>query len=201
MKIALAALAGYLLGNIQFAVIFSHLRHHDDVRRYGSGNPGSTNMLRVYGVRDGALTFAGDLLKGVAGVAIGRALGGETAACAAALGVILGHDFPMFFGFRGGKGVASSLGIVWALNPVWGAAVTAIAGAVVLATRIISMASMTGAAAFLVIALIWGGDVYIKLLSAAMFLLILLRHRENIARLKNGTESRVSFKSKDKQAD
>jgi len=200
MKIALAALIGYLLGNIQFAVIFSHLRHHDDVRRHGSGNPGSTNMLRVYGIRDGALTFAGDLLKGVAGALIGRALGGEPAACAAALGVILGHDYPALFGFRGGKGVASSLGIAWALNPVWGAAVTAVALCVVLATKIISLASMVGAATLFAIALIWGGNVYVKLLAGAILLLVVLRHRDNIARLKNGTESRVSFKKKDKRA-
>ena len=75
-----SAALGYIIGNIQFAVIFSYLLHRDDVRHHGSGNAGSTNMLRVYGKKDGIITFAGDLLKGVAGVLIGRLLGGENCA-------------------------------------------------------------------------------------------------------------------------
>ena len=98
-----SAALGYIIGNIQFAVIFSYLLHRDDVRHHGSGNAGSTNMLRVYGKKDGIITFAGDLLKGVAGVLIGRLLGGENCAYMGAMGVVLGHCYPAFFGFSCGK--------------------------------------------------------------------------------------------------
>ena len=89
-----SAALGYIIGNIQFALIFSHLLHRDDVRHHGSGNAGSTNMLRVYGKKDGIITFVGDFLKGVAGVLIGRLLGGENCAYIGAVGVVLGHCYP-----------------------------------------------------------------------------------------------------------
>lgn len=89
-------LLGYLLGNLQFAIVFSHLLYHDDVREHGSGNAGSTNMLRVFGLKSGLLTFIGDFLKGVAAVLIGRSLGGAIGSYCMALGAILGHDFPPF---------------------------------------------------------------------------------------------------------
>ena len=165
-----SAALGYIIGNIQFAVIFSYLLHRDDVRHHGSGNAGSTNMLRVYGKKDGIITFAGDLLKGVAGVLIGRLLGG-------------------------GKGVASSLGAVFALNPLYGGIVSIVAAIVAIATKTISAASLSGTAAYLIIALIWGTKGN-KLFAAALFILICIRHRENIARMIAGSEGRVLEKFK-----
>ncbi len=190
-----SAALGYIIGNIQFAVIFSYLLHRDDVRHHGSGNAGSTNMLRVYGKKDGIITFAGDLLKGVAGVLIGRLLGGENCAYMGAVGVILGHCYPVFFGFHGGKGVASSLGAVFALNPLYGGIVSIVAAIVAIATKTISAASLSGTAAYLIIALIWGTKGN-KLFAAALFILICIRHRENIARLIAGSEGRVLEKFK-----
>ena len=172
-----SAALGYIIGNIQFAVIFSYLLHRDDVRHHGSGNAGSTNMLRVYGKKDGIITFAGDFLKGVAGVLIGRLLGGENCAYMGAVGVILGHCYPAFFGFHGGKGVASSLGAVFALNPLYGGIVSIVAAIVAIATKTISAASLSGTAAYLIIALIWGTKGN-KLFAAALFILICIRHRE-----------------------
>lgn len=190
-----SAALGYIIGNIQFAVIFSYLLHRDDVRHHGSGNAGSTNMLRVYGKKDGIITFAGDLLKGVAGVLIGRLLGGENCAYMGAVGVILGHCYPVFFGFHGGKGVASSLGAVFALNPLYGGIVSIVAAIVAIATKTISAASLSGTAAYLIIALIWGTKGN-KLFAAALFILICIRHRENIARMIAGSEGRVLEKFK-----
>ena len=190
-----SAALGYIIGNIQFAVIFSYLLHRDDVRHHGSGNAGSTNMLRVYGKKDGIITFAGDLLKGVAGALIGRLLGGENCAYMGAVGVVLGHCYPVFFGFHGGKGVASSLGAVFALNPLYGGIVSIVAAIVAIATKTISAASLSGTAAYLLIALIWGTKGN-KLFAAALFILICIRHRENIARMIAGSEGRVLEKFK-----
>lgn len=190
-----SAALGYIIGNIQFAVIFSYLLHRDDVRHHGSGNAGSTNMLRVYGKKDGIITFAGDLLKGVAGALIGRLLGGENCAYMGAMGVVLGHCYPVFFGFHGGKGVASSLGAVFALNPLYGGIVSIVAAIVAIATKTISAASLSGTAAYLIIALIWGTKGN-KLFAAALFILICIRHRENIARMIAGSEGRVLEKFK-----
>lgn len=190
-----SAALGYIIGNIQFAVIFGYLLHRDDVRHHGSGNAGSTNMLRVYGKKDGIITFAGDLLKGVAGALIGRLLGGENCAYMGAMGVVLGHCYPVFFGFHGGKGVASSLGAVFALNPLYGGIVSIVAAIVAIATKTISAASLSGTAAYLIIALIWGTKGN-KLFAAALFILICIRHRENIARMIAGSEGRVLEKFK-----
>ena len=190
-----SAALGYIIGNIQFAVIFSYLLHRDDVRHHGSGNAGSTNMLRVYGKLDGIITFAGDLLKGVAGVLIGKALGGESCAYVGAVGVLLGHCYPAFFGFHGGKGVASSLGAVFALNPLYGAAISVVAAIVAILTKTISAASLAGTTAYLVIALIWGTKAN-KLFAAVVFAVICIRHRENIARMIAGSEGRVLEKFK-----
>ncbi len=192
-----AAIAGYLIGNVQFAVIFSHMLHHDDVRHHGSGNAGSTNMLRVYGVKAGVITFIGDLIKGAGAVLLGRAIGGQEAAYCAALGVVIGHCWPVFFRFKGGKGVASSLGAAVLLNPLWGL-VAGLAGIAVAAiTRKISPASLTGFTVYLIIALIFG-NMWDRIAAVILFAIVVYRHRENIVRLIHGEESAV-FERKDKE--
>lgn len=186
-----AALVGYLLGNVQFAVIFSHLLHHDDVRHHGSGNAGSTNMLRVYGMKAGVITFIGDLIKGAAAVLIGRMLGGQDAAYCGALGVVIGHCWPVFFRFKGGKGVASSLGAAMMLNPLRGTAVAILGGIVAAVSRTISLASLTGFTAYFVLTLIFGDTLWEKIAIGVLFAIVVYRHRENIARLLQGNESVV----------
>lgn len=193
-----AAIAGYLMGNIQFAVIFSRILHNDDVRRHGSGNAGSTNMLRVYGVKAGVVTFIGDLIKGAGAVLLGRAIGGQEAAYCAALGVVIGHCWPVFFRFKGGKGVASSLGAAVMLNPFWGLIAGAAGIVVVLITRTISPASLTGFTVYLIIALIFGSTLWDKIAAALLFAIVVYRHRENIVRLIQGKEAAV-FAKADKQ--
>lgn len=190
-----AAIAGYLIGNVQFAVIFSHMLHHDDVRHHGSGNAGSTNMLRVYGVRAGVMTFIGDFIKGAAAVLIGRALGGQDAAYCAALGVVTGHCWPVFFRFKGGKGVASSLGAAFLLNPIWGLIATVLGGTVAVVTRTISLASIIGYTVYLIIALIFGNTMWEKIATMILFAIVVYRHRENIIRLIQGNESTVQIRT------
>ena len=188
---------GYLLGNVQFAVILSRFIYHDDVRLHGSGNAGSTNMLRVFGAKSGILTFIGDFLKGCAAVLIGRMLGGPVASYAMALGAVLGHDFPAFFKFKGGKGVASSIGIICMLNPVIGVIAIVIGVGLALYTKIISIGSMVGATTFMILTLIFGSGMWHRLLAVALWALLIMRHAENIDRLKHGQESKLPFNKKD----
>ncbi len=194
----IAAIGGYFIGNIQFAVIFSHLLHHDDVRHHGSGNAGSTNMLRVYGLKAGVATFIGDFIKGACAVLIGRAIGGQDAAYSAALGVVIGHCWPVFFRFKGGKGVASSLGAAVLLNPLWGLIAAVLGVSVVVVTRMISPASLTGFTVYLILALLFGNNPWERIATAILFLIVVYRHRENIVRLIQGRETPV-FGKKDKQ--
>ena len=193
-----AAIAGYIIGNVQFAVIFSRILHHDDVRHHGSGNAGSTNMLRVYGIKAGVITFICDLIKGGGAVLLGRIIGGQEAAYCAALGVVIGHCWPVFFRFKGGKGVASSLGAAVLLNPLWGLVAGAAGIVVVLITRTISPASLTGFIVYVIIALIFGSTLWDKIAAALLFAIVVYRHKDNIVRLIHGKETAV-FTKADKQ--
>ncbi|MBQ3131752.1 MAG: glycerol-3-phosphate acyltransferase, partial [Clostridia bacterium] len=141
----------------------------------------------------------GDLIKGAGAVLLGRAIGGQEAAYCAALGVVIGHCWPVFFRFKGGKGVASSLGAAVLLNPLWGF-VAGVAGIVVAAiTRKISPASLTGFTVYLIIALIYGNTMWDKISAILLFAIVVYRHRENIARLIHGEESAV-FERRDKES-
>jgi len=193
----ICAVVGYLIGNVQFAVIISRLKYKDDVRNHGSGNAGSTNMLRVFGLKSGLITFAGDVLKGVLGVLLGRWIAGEAGGCIAAIFVVLGHDFPVFLGFRGGKGVATSLGVILVAHTLFSLAVILTAVVSVAITKMISVASLAGATVFLLLVLIFEwGNWPLLILTLVLWGMIVIRHRENIGRLIKGEESKVSFKKK-----
>lgn len=199
MKWVLCVVAGYLIGNLQTSVLVSRAMYRDDVRRHGSGNAGTTNMLRVFGIGPGALTFAGDLIKGVAGVALGRLIAGEYGGYVAGLFVVLGHDFPALFGFRGGKGVASTLGIAWAISPIIAAATSVLTFGVIFITKTVSLGSLLGALLFFVLLLIFEwGNTFKLIFAAALIVLILIRHMENIRRLVKGDEAKL-FQTKKKR--
>lgn len=118
MKLLLTLVIGYLLGSISTGVILSRVFGHKDIRNQGSGNSGTTNMLRVMGKKFALLTFAGDLLKGIIAVLIGKALlGTQAGEIVGAFGAILGHNFPLYFGFKGGKGIATSFGCLLIVFP------------------------------------------------------------------------------------
>lgn len=184
--------AGYLLGNLQTAVFLSKYRYHDDVRGHGSGNAGTTNMLRVFGLKSGALTFLGDFAKGILAVLIGRLLAGETGAYIAGFFAVVGHNFPAFFGFRGGKGVATSIGIAWMIDPLFGAAATAIGFLIIYLSQMVSLGSLIGFTAFVALVAIFRTEEPLKLiLAAALLVMMVLRHIENISRILKGTESKL----------
>ena len=199
--IALVAILGYLCGNLQTSLLVSRLRFSDDVRKYGSGNAGATNMFRVYGRGYGLATFAGDALKCIGATLVGRWLGGmlglsDDPILAVKLGgyiggftAVLGHCYPVLFKFRGGKGAASSFAFMWMVFPL-GAAVTSVVAVVVyLITKRVSVVSMTGAILFLILAIFFGKPTpYLPITVALCVALILVRHIPNIRRLIMGEE-------------
>jgi acyl phosphate:glycerol-3-phosphate acyltransferase len=190
--VILAALVGYLLGSIPFGLLLSRVAGYGDIRDIGSGNIGATNVLRTGNKSLAAVTLLLDLGKGWAAVAIARHWG-EPAALTAALCAVLGHMFPIWLGFRGGKGVATALGVLIAL--AWPLALIAalIWAAVAFVTRYSSLAALVAAALSAATAPILTDSVT-AILIAIVALLIILRHSANIRRLIAGREHRISFR-------
>ena len=192
MTLLAAGVIGYLLGSIPFGLLLTRLAGLGDIRRIGSGNIGATNVLRTGSKGAAAMTLLLDLAKGFAAVVIGQAWG-EEASLVAALCVIIGHMFPVWLGFRGGKGVATALGVLIAL--AWPVALAAML--VWLATALLfqysSLAALVATAAAAVLAP-FVADGIIAAGIAGIALLIILRHHANIRRLIAGTESRISLK-------
>lgn len=197
----ICVLSGYLVGSVSFAIVTSRLFKLADPRSYGSGNPGATNVLRT-GHRAAALmTLLGDALKGAVVVWMVRAWGHhigapQGVAVWAGLGAFVGHLFPLYHQFKGGKGVATFLGVVLATNAWLGLIAGAVWLAVALTFRYSSLASLSAAVLTPVAhALFWKPSLT-TLALAAMALLLLYRHRENIARLRAGTEGKLGKKAK-----
>jgi len=194
MSYAAALIFGYLLGSIPFALIFTRLAGTQDIRAIGSGNIGATNVLRTgrYGLA--AATLLADVLKGTAAVLLAAWWFGGAAALIAGLGAFLGHLFPVWLKFKGGKGIATGLGILLAIS--WKAAliVAVIWIAFAAAFRFSSLASLIAAAAAPVI-LWFMGTPHEALLFLALAALAFFMHRGNIARLLHGTEAKIGQKA------
>lgn len=197
---ALALLAGYAIGSLSFAVIISRFMGLADPRSYGSGNPGATNVLRSGNKAAAILTLVFDALKGYVPVLLVLIYGprfglGEGTAAFVGLAAFVGHLWPVFFRFQGGKGVATAAGVLLALNPWLGAATLATWVIIAAFFRYSSLASLVSAAfAPFYQALIWGIEPAL-LAIAAMSLLLVWRHEGNIRKLLAGTESRLGQKA------
>ena len=192
----LCAVIGYLLGSVSTGIIYSRILGRD-IRTQGSKNAGATNMTRVHGLREGLITFGGDCLKGVIAALIGRALGGQTGAIIGGTCAVLGHNWPLFFGFRGGKGVATCIGIGLVTYPPFGALGVVLGSITMLISKYVSLGSMVGVTAFAVGVTIRYGLWPIGLWAILLDLLTLWRHRGNIERLLHGTERKIGQKAKD----
>jgi glycerol-3-phosphate acyltransferase PlsY len=196
----LAVLAGYLIGSLSFAVIVSRLFGLADPRSYGSGNPGATNVLRSGNKAAAVFTLALDALKGYVPVFVAlwwrQPLGlGETTVALVGLAAFLGHLWPVFFRFQGGKGVATAAGVLMALNPWLGVATLASWLIVAAFSRYSSLASIVAAAfAPFYQLLIWGAEPALAAI-VPMSLLLVWRHQANIRKLLAGTESRIGHKA------
>jgi len=199
MQTALIVLAAYLLGSVSFAVVVSKALRLPDPRSYGSKNPGATNVLRSGSRLAAALTLIGDAGKGAAAVGLTVLATGESpvigvdAPLAGAM-AFLGHLYPVYHGFRGGKGVATAAGVLFAFNLWLGLGTLATFAIIVAFFRIISLASIIAA----VFAVFWAWFLFglapVTPAVGAMALLLVWRHRENVARLMAGTESRLGQK-------
>ena len=203
----LMAVIAYAIGSVNFSVILSKKMAGFDVRERGSGNAGTTNMLRSVGKGPAALTLILDILKGVVAILIAKFIVGNIASEAntailvqiAGFFAVVGHTFPVFFGFKGGKGVATSLGILLVMNPLIGGICLVFALVVMALTRMVSLGSIMAAILFPVLT-IFITDSYIAdgynyiIFGIAMAVLVIFNHRSNIKRLYNGQENKLSFK-------
>jgi glycerol-3-phosphate acyltransferase PlsY len=185
----LAVALGYLLGSVPWGLLLTRAAGLGDIRAIGSGNIGATNVLRTGNWTLAAATVVLDAAKGAAALLLARWLWGETAGLVAGFGAMLGHAFPVWLGFKGGKGVATGGGVLLSAAPWLGAVTAAVWLAIALATRISSAAALAACAAAPVAALL-AGRTDLALFSAGIAALVAYRHRANIGRLLAGTEPR-----------
>lgn len=208
--LAVAAEA-YLLGSVDTGILVSKYLYHDDVRTHGSGAAGMTNMLRTFGKKAAALTAAGDVLKGVVAVCLGRWLFGHLPADAAVspyLGVylaailaVVGHSKPIYFGFKGGKGVlVGAVMLAFFDWRVFGIAFLLFVLAVAL-TKWISLGSILGAISFPITTWVFYRDPVLTAMALGMAAVVVFMHRSNIGRIIHGKENKFSFKSKKTMSD
>ena len=192
MTTALAALAGYLAGSIPFALIVSRLMRLPDPRTYGSGNIGATNVLRSGNRLAALLTMAGDIAKGWAAVLVARMLGlSELDAVVVGFAAFVGHCFPVWLRFRGGKGVATAAGALIAVDWRLGLSVLAVWAVVVAATRYSSLGALVAAMCAPFMAWLFLAHAASVAVVGAMAILLAVRHHANIAKLLRGEESRI----------
>ena len=205
VECAIVAIIAYLIGSINFSVILSKKMAGFDVRDKGSGNAGTTNMLRSVGKKAAAITLVCDILKGVIAILIAMLMNkifpnsnGALLVQIAGVAVILGHTFPIFFKFKGGKGVATSLGVLIMSNWQIGLICLVFALILIILTQMVSVGSIAAAILYPVLTIfipqnyILPGNYIIY--SVVLAVIIVFNHRENVKRLLSGTENRISFK-------
>lgn len=210
MEYIIIAIIAYLIGSINFSILISKKKAGYDIRQKGSGNAGTTNMLRNLGKKYAAITLICDVLKGVVAIGIaiivGNILGDTNKAILvqiAGVAVVIGHTFPIFFGFKGGKGVATSLGILLMTNWQLGLICLVFALVLMALTRVVSMGSIAAAILYPILTLFVGGGHYIVessglgngyfIYSVILAIIVIFNHRENIKRILSGTENKISF--------
>ena len=199
----LIAVISYLLGCFSTGITISRLQGVD-IRTKGSKNTGTSNVLRVLGLKSGLITFLGDFLKAALACLAGRLLLPGTTFGVVNFGMMLGglfavigHNWPVFYGFMGGKGVACSVAVVFLVSPLPGIIAIVIGVSVILLTRFISLGSMTLTAVYMILMCIFNwGDWIVCLFAVLLCVLCVWRHRTNIQRLLNGTENKIGQKSK-----
>lgn len=194
LALAITALAGYLLGCISTGLIVSKAYARIDIRKYGSGNTGMTNVMRTLGWVPGALSFMGDMLKGLLATFIGKWLAGELGMCVGGLSAIIGHDWPVFFGFKGGKGISTSFGFILASNWLIGVLLVPIQLVILLSTGLMSLASIASSLGFFVLALVFDCSKTYIITAFIACALSVYGHRSNIIRLIQGKENKLDYK-------
>ena len=194
----IVAVLAYLLGSISFGMIVAKLAGGPNLREVGSKNTGATNVLRVMGLKIGLIVFVLDILKALIACIIGRVWLGLNGAMLAGLAVVIGHNWPCFFQFKGGKGVASTLAVMLLTFPIPAIICYVVAIVLIATTKNVSLGSITLAALFaiLVIATNWTNWLVIILWVLIIADLLIWRHHANIGRLLHGTENKLGSKKK-----
>lgn len=197
IKNLIVLLFAYLLGSINTSIIVSKIMIKDDIRNHGSGNAGATNTLRTVGTAGAVFVVLGDVLKTVVAIMLAKlVLNFESSAVyIAGLGAVLGHNFPLYFKFKGGKGIVVSTVAMLFSAPVLGLVIAVLAIIIMLISKYVSLGSVCGAALFAISAFIFkSGDTDFIVFALLLALLAIYMHRGNIKRLINGTENKLSFK-------
>lgn len=200
------AVIAYLIGSINFSVIISTRMAGFDLREKGSGNAGTTNVLRTVGKKAAAITLICDILKGVISILIAKLIGniwqdldGALLVQLAGIFVVIGHTFPIFFKFKGGKGVATSLGVLLTLNWQIGLICLVFALVLIALTRMVSVGSIAAAILYPVLTIFISQNYIVPgsyiISSIILAVLIVFNHRSNVKRLLTGTENKISFKT------
>ncbi len=202
----ITAILGYLIGSVNFSVLISKKMAGFDVREKGSGNAGTTNVLRSVGKKAAALTLFCDIAKGLIAVLIALLISNKTGVngsllCQiAAIEVVAGHTFPVFFGFKGGKGVATSLGIILILNWKIGLICLASALIIIAISRMVSLGSVCAAIIFAILTIFiktgYIAEGHYLMFGLLLAFIVIFNHRENIKRIIKGKENKISFKKK-----
>ena len=198
MKIALIIISCYLLGSVPFGYIVGKLFKKVDIREYGSGNIGATNALRILGPPLASLVVIGDIGKGIFSIYLVQYLNIDNLLILtiAGLAVICGHDWSIFLGFKGGKGVATTLGVVFALNPTISILALIIGGVVVITTRYVSLASIFAVISIFIFTILFKQPYEYIIFSAIILIIGIFKHKENIERLKSKKERKIGEKVK-----
>lgn len=197
LQILIVLAVGYLLGSVLPALIISKMVNGIDIRKYGSGNPGTTNVLRTLGMGPAILVFTIDVLKGVVATLFAKIVMPDDVVLGVTLAgfaVIWGHTFPLYFGFRGGKAAATSIGVALVATPVITLVVILLALIVLALKRYMSLAVIVGAVLYFFAVLIFAREYWF--LALIILVVIVVRHKENIKRLLNGTERKVGERVK-----
>lgn len=196
MNFILALIVGYFLGNISASFIVGKLTKNIDIRKFGSGNAGATNTLRVLGLKAGLLVFFVDILKGVAAVLLGRLVAGDAGGMIAGAASVAGHIWPAFLSFKGGKGVATSFGVLVVLFPVVALILFAVSASLIAITRFMSLGSIAAAILLPILLLVIGYDWLYIIFGLVLAALIIYLHKSNISRLLAGKENKLGSKPK-----
>jgi glycerol-3-phosphate acyltransferase PlsY len=195
-KLVLVSVIAYFLGNFATSYLVSKVAAKIDIREYGSGNAGSTNVLRVLGAKAAAVAFLGDVLKGIAAVLIGRYIAGNYGEVFAAVFAVIGHNWPIVLKGKGGKGIATTIGIAIPIDPIM-VVIIVITGVIVITlTRYVSLASISGVTIFPIAMIITQKPIEYIIMSLILAFMALYRHKSNIKKLLNGTESKIGQKVK-----
>ncbi|MEI8216248.1 MAG: glycerol-3-phosphate 1-O-acyltransferase PlsY [Eubacteriales bacterium] len=194
ITLILASIFCYFLGNISPSIILGKLIAKKDIRTLGSGNAGTTNVLRTMGKVPAAITLIVDIAKGAVAVIVGNYFGGQDLAMLCGLAAFIGHIWPALYGFKGGKGIATAAGVIITLEPLMGLIVAVIGVGVIAVSKRVSIGAMVAAVSLPIVSYFF--DPKYVIWSCIMAIIIFIRHRENIKRLIKGEEPKLNFKLK-----